>query len=62
MTLGTGLFLIAVGAILRFAVTAEVAGVDIQTVGTILMVIGAIGFAIGLWIFISARRGVPPPP
>jgi preprotein translocase subunit Sss1 len=36
--------------------------VDIQTVGTILMVIGAIGFAIGLWMLLSARRGMPPPP
>jgi hypothetical protein len=62
MTLGTGLFLIAIGAILRFAVTAEVAGIDIQVVGTILMVIGVIGFAIGLWLYLSARRGVAPPP
>jgi hypothetical protein len=61
MTLGTGLFLIAIGAILRFAVTAELAGIDIQVVGTILMVIGAIGFVIGLWMYLSARRGVPPP-
>ena len=39
MTLGASLFLIGVGAILRFAVTATFAGIDIQVVGTILMVI-----------------------
>ncbi len=40
MTIGGSLFLIAVGAILNFAVTAEVAGIDLQTVGVILMVTG----------------------
>ena len=40
MYIGTSIFLIAVGAILKFAVTATVAGVDIQTVGVILMVVG----------------------
>jgi hypothetical protein len=60
MTIGGSLFLLAVGAILRFAVTAEVAGIDLQTVGTILMVVGAIGFVIGL-VFLVPRRQVPPP-
>jgi hypothetical protein len=41
--LGTSIFLIAVGAILRFAVTATVAGISIQTVGVILMVVGVLG-------------------
>ena len=40
MTIGTSLFLIAVGAILRYAVDATVAGLDIQTAGLILMIIG----------------------
>ena len=65
MSLGASLFLIAVGAILRFAVTATFAGIDIQTVGTILMVIGVIGFAISLWFYLASRRtssGPPPPP
>jgi hypothetical protein len=61
MTIGGSLFLLAVGAILRFAVTAEVAGIDLQTVGTILMVVGAIGFVIGL-VFSVPRRQVPRPP
>ena len=38
MAIGTSLFLIAVGAILRYAVDATVAGLDIQTAGLILMV------------------------
>jgi hypothetical protein len=62
MTLGASLFLIAVGAILRFAVTADFAGIDIQVVGTILMVVGVVGFAISLWLFLSARRSAAPPP
>jgi hypothetical protein len=56
MTIGTSLFLIAVGAILRYAVETTVAGIDIQTAGLILMVIGVIGLAIGLFILASERR------
>jgi hypothetical protein len=48
MRIGSSLFLIAVGAILYFAVTASLAGIDIQTVGLILMVIGLIGFVLSL--------------
>lgn len=46
------LFLIAVGAILAFAVTATVSGVAITTVGWILMVVGLVGFVFSL-IFAS---------
>jgi Domain of unknown function (DUF6458) len=60
MTIGGSLFLIAVGAILRFAVTAELAGIDLQTVGTILMVVGVIGFVIGL-VFLTRRPAGSPP-
>jgi Domain of unknown function (DUF6458) len=56
MTIGTSLFLIAVGAILRYAVDATVAGIDIETAGLILMIIGVIGLAIGLFILASERR------
>ena len=62
MTLGFSLFLIAVGAILRFAVTATVAGIDIQTVGVILMIVGAIGFVISLVLLFNGRSTPPPPP
>lgn len=60
MTIGTSLFLIAVGAILKFAVTASVAGIDLQTVGVILMVIGVIGLVIGLLLMLNASRRTPP--
>lgn len=60
MTVGGSLFLIAVGAILYFAVTADVAGVDIQTVGLILMIVGVIGLALGL-VFVMRRPGARGP-
>jgi Flp pilus assembly protein protease CpaA len=56
MTIGTSIFLIALGAILKFAVTATVAGIEIQTVGVILMIAGAIGLVIGLFLLASDRR------
>jgi len=43
MRIGASLFLLAVGAILTFAVTATVSGVSIGTIGVILMIIGGIG-------------------
>ena len=57
MTLGTSLFLVAVGAILRFAVTATVSGIDLQTVGLILMIVGAVGAILSvIWMFYGSRR------
>jgi Domain of unknown function (DUF6458) len=47
--IGTSLFLIAVGAILKFAVTGDVSGIEIPTVGVILMVVGVIGLLISLF-------------
>ena len=35
MTIGTSILLIAVGAILKWAVTAHVAGINLQTAGTV---------------------------
>lgn len=55
MTLGTSLFLIAAGAILRFAVTASVAGIDLQTVGLILLIVGVIGLVISVILIVSRR-------
>jgi Flp pilus assembly protein protease CpaA len=60
VTIGGSLFLIIVGAILRFAVTAEVAGVDLKTVGLILMIGGAIGLVLGLAMTFAAQRREPP--
>jgi uncharacterized membrane protein YidH (DUF202 family) len=68
MTIGTSLFLIAVGAILKFAVTADVAGVELEVVGVILIIVGLAGLVLGLGMWISARDDVrrgrvdPPPP
>jgi protein-S-isoprenylcysteine O-methyltransferase Ste14 len=54
---GTSIFLIAVGAILKFAVTAEVSGVDLDTVGLILMVVGGIGLLLSIfWMTVWADR------
>jgi hypothetical protein len=55
--IGTSLFLIAVGAILYFAVDASVSGLEIQTVGIILMVVGVLGLLISLFLLSSWRRG-----
>lgn len=54
---GTSIFLIAFGAILRFAVTASVEGIKIATVGLILMIVGIIGLAISLYLLTQGRRG-----
>ena len=48
MTTATSLILIAVGAILAFAVSYQVAGMNIQTIGAVLIVVGGIGLAISL--------------
>jgi Domain of unknown function (DUF6458) len=53
---GTSLFLIAVGAILYFAVNATVSGISITTVGLILMIIGVVGLLISLFL-LTRRRG-----
>jgi hypothetical protein len=55
--IGTSIFLIAVGAILKYAVTADVSGVDLDVVGVILMVVGVIGLLLSLlWMTIWADR------
>jgi Domain of unknown function (DUF6458) len=55
--IGTSLFLIAIGAILYAAVNADISGLEIQTIGIILMVVGVIGLLISLFMLSSARRG-----
>ncbi len=56
MGIGTSIFLIAVGAILYFAVDASIQGIEITTVGVILMVIGIVGLLISLFMLMSASR------
>ncbi len=55
MGIGTSIFLIALGAILAFAVTADVSGIELSTVGLILMVVGVIGLLLSLMILGRAR-------
>jgi hypothetical protein len=56
MTVGGSIFLIAVGAILRYAVTDTISGVDLATIGLILMIAGIVGLVIGLFMYTTARR------
>ncbi|MGH2832135.1 MAG: DUF6458 family protein [Solirubrobacteraceae bacterium] len=59
MTLGSSLTLIAIGAILRYAVTASVSGVSIATIGLILMIVGIVGFVLSIFYMLAwrPRRG-----
>jgi uncharacterized YccA/Bax inhibitor family protein len=54
--MGTGLFLVAVGAILRYAVKDEWDAVNLETVGLILIIVGAIGFIVGAIYAFGNRR------
>lgn len=56
MSTGLSIFLIAAGAILYFAVSVSVAGVNLNTVGIILMIVGALGLAVSLLMAGTARR------
>ena len=61
MGIGTSIFLIALGAILYFAVNADISGLEISTVGLILMIVGVLGLIISLYLMSQAtrRRDVP---
>jgi len=56
MGIGVSVFLIAVGAVLTFAVHATASGFNIHTVGIILMIAGALGLVVTLAIFAPRRR------
>jgi site-specific recombinase len=62
MTIGGAMLLIAVGAILKWAVTAQVSWIDIQTAGTVLFVVGLVGLAVSLlytfWLADRSRARV----
>jgi hypothetical protein len=57
MRIGFSVFLMAVGAVLLFAVHKTATGVNIHTIGVILIIAGVIGLAATLTIF-APRRGV----
>ena len=56
MSIGAALFMIAGGAILRYAVSDSIEGVDLQTIGLILMIVGVVGLVISLAMYASASR------
>ena len=62
MTVGASLCLIAAGAILKWAITAHIEGVNLQNMGVILMVVGGIGLCIGLYLVVRARSSTEPRP
>ncbi|MDP8969495.1 MAG: DUF6458 family protein [Actinomycetota bacterium] len=55
MTIGGSIALIIIGAILAFAVEFDVAGIEIQTIGVILMIGGLIGLVFGLAMVYRTR-------
>ena len=58
MGIGTSILLIALGAILKFAVNVSVSGISIETIGVILMVAGVVGLIVSLvWMSMASRRG-----
>lgn len=55
MGIGAGITLLAIGAILAFAVDATLSGIDIQVIGVILMVCGALGLVLAVLV-VGRRR------
>ena len=62
MQIGGSLFLLAIGAILAFAVQDAIAGVDLVMVGYILMAVGALGLIFSLIVSGQRRDTDRPPP
>jgi protein-S-isoprenylcysteine O-methyltransferase Ste14 len=58
MTMGTGVVLFVIGAILAFAVHVQTAFISLSTVGDILMAAGIVVFVIGLALAVRGRRTV----
>jgi uncharacterized membrane protein len=57
MGIGTSILLIAIGAVLKFAVTVTTSGFNIHTIGVILMIVGAVGLVLSLlWMTMWADR------
>jgi hypothetical protein len=57
MTIGSSIVLMAVGAILKWAVTAHISGINLQTAGTVLFVLGIVGLILSiLYTFVWSRQ------
>jgi hypothetical protein len=59
VTIGGSIALIVIGAILRFAITWKPVHVNLQVIGVILMIAGAVGLVIAIVIIAIRRRGRP---
>ena len=62
MTVGTGIFLIVVGAIIRWGINVSIAGIEEDTIGLILIIAGVVVAVLGLFFWINARGGGGYPP
>ena len=60
MAIGTALLLVAVGAILAYAVDFDIPGIDVQTVGNVLFFVGMLGLAITIGMELLAQRARRP--
>lgn len=58
MSLGTGIVLFVIGAILAFALNLQVSWIDLHLVGYILMIAGAVGIILGIVLMTRRRRTV----
>ncbi|WP_426625510.1 DUF6458 family protein [Leifsonia sp. McL0607] len=58
MSLGTGIVLFVIGAILAFALNVQVSWIDLHLVGYILMIAGAVGIVLGIILLARRRRTV----
>ncbi len=56
MRLGTAIVLLALGAVLTFALRVDVSGIDLQVVGWILMAAGALGIVLEVAVWGPRRR------
>jgi hypothetical protein len=56
MKIGTSLAMIAIGAILKFAISWSTSGINLSNVGVILMAVGLVGLVISLVMASTARR------
>jgi hypothetical protein len=60
MTIGSSILLIAIGAILKYAITAHVSGINIQTAGTVLLILGIVGLVLSvIYTFYWSRAQRP---
>ena len=58
MSLGTGIVLFVIGAILAFALNVQVSWIDLHLVGYILMIAGAVGIILGIVLMTRRRRTI----